>query len=371
MFVRGLGSGSIGRMARNSFFVSRRGINTRECNYANMFSSLKNNFLGSSVVSVSNLAAGCVRLQDAIVKGNAEHSVFWEKDCSLYLLGLMHFTSLQPLRREDDLLKTHCEYEVKNLVSAGGLTWLAKDYLHSVVAGFKRFGVVIDYDDLCHFVLSLPAAEQWLLRLTYRVGECQYINQDYDVMMNILSNTVPFLSQLEFDVCYLPGMGVINYLFSKMTVEPVRLQPIFGSVGDEVFHLMHSNNMHPGGLYHPLIAENQLSAHGLKVGPVGLFVHDLAHMFWINLFSPEELRHIYRVVVPEINRLIAEASSIDYSYTTGLLVDTKNKLIDFDLHLNIEEYFMRESRFERYMGQFEYVLEDSRRVLGGWKGVRI
>jgi hypothetical protein len=134
---------------------------------------------------------------------------------------------------------------------------------------------------------------------------------------------------------------------------------------------MHSNNMHPGGLYHPLIAENQLSAHGLKVGPVGLFVHDLAHMFWINLFSPEELRHIYRVVVPEINRLIAEASSIDYSYTTGLLVDTKNKLIDFDLHLNIEEYFMRESRFERYMGQFEYVLEDSRRVLGGWKGVRI
>jgi hypothetical protein len=378
------------RPLRQAFFVPAKGFATASIyrsqpTFHRMFAQ---SGLVNSLKTIPQHHPGCQALLYAIKTGDANNAIFSDADCTFfllallrdqainlntgisvyhYLMALMQFTSAQALNGRDGLLKSWRKFKIVNFAEDNQFTQYGNDYLQILCHEFLKFNYVINEDDFKNFILTLPPAELWLIEIEQE----NLYNSGFDKMMGILGATVPFFTLNNGLTFYIPSCSVINYLLDKMSLTPVRIQPMFGNIDDAMFFKMRMHGLHPGALYHPSLTDNLVQPHSIFAGPLGTLAHDYGHVFWQNLFSPLEQNIIYEKYVRKLQSLYATAVNIGWSGTAEQIDRILKAVIDFDLHDGIENFYCPATRLAKYMERFEENIETMGKILEGQSSMEL
>jgi hypothetical protein len=268
-----------------------------------------------------------------------------------YLMALMQFTSKQLLKKEDQDVKFIRDISVDQLIEKQKISKVGASYLKKTCSEFLKLGYIINYEELTQLVLSLPAAEQWLLKIKYDPGYFP-LQKSYecDRATDLLLDTVPFLQSVtgRINQYWVPSMTLINFFFKKMSVNPVLLEPIFGSISLNTLHELHQQGKHPGALYSVDVRSNVRNADGYRSGPFIIWLHDVAHTFWLNLLSFDERQKIFKQFIPALQSLVYSAQEHHDHDVITMLNTMIIEMGDFNL-TPLKLFGNRERRLETYL----------------------
>lgn len=225
------------------------------------------------------------------------------------------------------------------------MTDFAKQYIELVRERHEQFSIPIDRQKFQEFILTLPPAEQWMLKLSYPL---KHIG-DYEQLIRIVTYHVPFIPLLD-NHYYLPSTSIINFIISQMSEKPVRSLYMFGKIEFENFLTVRKENLHPTALYHPDIPDNTVYFHGLRTGILSSYLHDLTHVFWVNLFTPYARNQIYQHYIPLLQKLHRKAEQAGLPPGTIQNIQLNiMRMSDFCLGWTIENYYEPTNRFGEYL----------------------
>jgi hypothetical protein len=286
---------------------------------------------------------------------------FWH-GMTAYVRVLAHLqcVAYEPLPGFDEKVVSHSQTFLQasclSMVENNHLTPDAQKYIAHLCKNFKSFGFDIDIDDLTKFVLSSPPIEQCLIIVKYNGSYRQECFNPFDsaetysgnnrfspisfVVRSLVRNNLLCRDEGE-DVCNIPSATFMNYIFSKMSSQPMRVKPILGQVNEDTLNNLHSYNQHPAALYCPEVKSNLIQAHNHNCGPLFVWLHDITHVFMANLLTVNEREIIYDQLLPLLQ--YSKKKFWDINARSGI-----NRLIDLDLS-DITEYIRNEDRFERFL----------------------
>lgn len=334
----------------------------------------KNTIFPNLLNSINPVDPRLEKLRKAIESGNDEDPIFSDRDCHLlllhlikekmitfdhggltvhvYLMALMQSTSKQTLKFEDLSLKIETPVLVDKLVANGKLTTFGNYYLKELCHRFGENGFQLIYSELEQFVLSLPAVEQWILRMRYDRSNHNH------ALVGILIKNIPFLCEQEVPLqasddsrlinYFIPSTQIIKYLIGKISPEPLQGMPIYGNIGKNTLLDLHQRNLHPLPLYSPHVKNNTLKVHEYVCGPIPALMHDWGHIVWGSLLKAEEREKLFKHIIPQLSFLKDEA----YAHRDRNLEEAIDEIIekanDFNL-TPIEYYIDPRTRFTTYL----------------------
>lgn len=319
-------------------------------------------------------------LLSAIRKGDANHLIFSDPDCQLYLLNLakheqisfeqcmtvstyltslMQYTDKQKLRPEDSDVKKLSNVSVHPLTHENKLTDLGKTYLENTLFKMEKIGHKVCYDNIKKFIINLPPTEQWLLSLDHDNRDEKLESDPIQEFILALIHNIPFLyTSTEnkgsfFQAAgnyYIPSFTLINYFLKCMSPMHLKPYPIFGSVSINTLNKLHEANLHPVSLYSTSVFSNQRVSHEHRCGPLLNWLHDIGHTFWGSMLTIEERNLIFTKIIPKINGLITLAKKSNDAAIVNHLNAVIERIYDFDL-TNISTYQDKATRLQVYLSR--------------------
>lgn len=126
-----------------------------------------------------------------------------------------------------------------------------------------------------------------------------YLRSSYHDLMRVLVKDIGYVGEEVFvDTYTLPSLVAMNFLNAVQDNAPLTFKPCFGSVSAKTLMKCHESDVHPLALYSPWVKSNSVRVHDFKGGPVGAFLHDVAHVFWANLLTKNERDVLMKDVIP-------------------------------------------------------------------------
>lgn len=229
---------------------------------------------------------------------------FWEGiTLYFYCMALMQYTEDQPLREEDEeaYQLDRGRPQVGFLVQNGKVTDEGLRYLESIEAKCRNIpGYRFNRDELiAHMSTQLPVAN-WLIQLPR--DSAVPVSYSFDNLMSVLVKDVGYFGESSqgTDSFTVPSLVLMNFMHAAQDKNPLQFKPAFGSISKATLVKCHAADVHPLALYSPWVKSNPVEVHSFEGGPVGSFIHDVAHVFWANLLSYEERKLIITDVIPAI-----------------------------------------------------------------------
>lgn len=315
-------------------------------------------------------------LQLAIEQGDLNALVFSHPDCTTYLLylierrridcflglstyfhclGLMQFTTMQPLKEEDQDLKTKAAFKWLPLVDQGQLTDHIEIYVERVVEQFARIGIHFDPLTLKDAIARLSPIDQWVYALSIErcgIGDQEKVihfyrsvaeNSSYigkcDTWPGVPSSRVTYL---------IPSLGLYRYIMEHAFQNPILIRPMLGAVSDQTLIKLHEQQKHPVAFYHRYVKSNLKKVHGHRAGVLFAALHDLSHAFWGSLLSMEDRSFLLNQGSHFAKALIVQAEARDDKDVSAYLKKVMHKIYDFDL-TPLPLYHDAEFRRENYL----------------------
>lgn len=270
------------------------------------------------------------QLKTAIEMGDAKSEIFADKHCHLYLLyllkenqisfsqgittytylmSLMQTSDKQRLRPEDEKLKHSKEVEVLKLVHQGRLTPIGKDYLLELCENFKKeYHIIINFEDLSNFIISLPPSEQWLLKIENPKTNDPEKDPNYELTCAVVKG-VPFLRMPASKVTTycIPSISLMNHILQKCSVKPIKMISTFGRISEKTLRSMHEKDEHPLTLYSLDVVSNPKEVHNYRSSALTTFIHDIYHALKGTLLSLKTREMIYKRFIPFMEKLKEQA----------------------------------------------------------------
>lgn len=292
----------------------------------------------------------------------------------VYLIALMQFTQKQPLKKEDKDVKLERKISVYSLVKEGKLTEQGKTFLQTIHKQLKESDYKLEYAELETFVLNLPPIEQCVIRIPYlyddKIDRIYNINIELmnhsDRLTSFLLENIPFI--MEENLIYrdrtycVPSSSIINYILSKTSTEPVKMLPVFGSVGKPTLCKLHSENIHPVSLYAYHVKSNPNDADSYRCGPFVMWLHDICHTFWGSMLTPEERKAIFKTFIPQMEYFLKQAAEYKDEPLIKKIQQTIDRAYDFDLS-RMHNSSGRAKLFHRYLRKTLGSSEDDKALL--------
>lgn len=317
------------------------------------------------------------RLKKAIHKGNFRARIWNNADCNLYLIYLiqkkmipfwqgitayvyliakMQYTTTQNLRAEDHDVKLSYQVTIVPLVKAGKITELGYQYLLGLVYDLEHLNFNLNFSQLASYVVALPRIEQWLIKTEFDHHTRQFdFRRDSNRLVWVLSHNLPVMQKLSLEreedltMAYMvPSSSVINYCLYAMNEQPMRMRPVFGSLGLKTLYNWHAQDFHPVSLYATQIISNPKDADGYRCGPFALWLHDIGHAFWASMLSKSQRDYIFTTYIPALRRLKEIAEQYGDRVSVEFLEEVEGKAYDFDL-TTIHDYRDKTTRLETYL----------------------
>jgi hypothetical protein len=314
-----------------STFLARQ-ANSQQTLYQNLFEFIKKNtIIPEYIDAIKSTDPKLQQLRLAIDNANYDAEIFSDADCYFYLLylikkekipfyqgmtvyaflmALMQFTNRQPLREKDHDVKFIRPMSIEKIAIDDKLTEKGEVYLKAVCANLKKMEYEIDYKKLQEFVIELAPTEQWLIKIT-TPREYDYKNPNHcDRMAYIFAQTNAFIESVDkndIHTCWIPSTTLMTYFLLQISPNYMRMHFCFGSTNEETMHSIHLRNKHPIPLYAPAVKTNFQHADNWRCGPFVIWMHDMAHLYWTNLFSDKQRQTILEEYIPELRKLHALA----------------------------------------------------------------
>jgi hypothetical protein len=347
----------------------------------------KNRSIPTFLSSIKDNNEKVAELLAAIQKGDSTADIFCDPNCDLYLmhlqqskailaaeamtvhaylLALMQFTGLQPVRTEDADIKLRRKVSVCPLVSDGVLTVWGMYYVERVKWRFNdKIVHPIDKDALRKYILALSPTEQWLLQIHHpqkaavKYHDTNAVLVSADVLKSALYYNIPFLAAFpilpedalasdERGFMLVPSTSLIHYFLRDISPAPLQMSPIFGRIGLPSLRLLHEQHKHPVAFYSRHVKSNLPSVHGSRGGPFFQWLHDVGHTLWGSMLTPDERRQLFDKVLPFFDKACDEAAQHKDSEALDIIQEIKASLCDFDL-TPLEHYKHPDRRFIDYI----------------------
>lgn len=293
------------------------------------------------------------KLLEAIKSGDYQATIFKHPDCYIYLLNLIltnkitneialtvyayllalsQYSPSQPIKASDADTKSARELAIYRLSENGALTAEGRLYLTIIQDRFEELlSIELDINALEKYIVNLPPTEQWLLsiqnhtqlpsdlRITHDDGQ-----QHTDTLKAILALNLPFITHHTTDdamdmtlidslrdpnyfLC-IPSVSVISKILQLISPSPIHITPVFGMVGLETLHKLHTDSQHPAAIYSTRVAKNLVDADGYHAGPYVSWLHDIGHVFFGSLLSDKEREIIFNTLIPLVKDAIRIAT---------------------------------------------------------------
>jgi len=313
-------------------------------------------------------------LRVAIQHGNSKAEIFSDPDCYLYLtflmksdesffchgmtayaylMALMQFTDMQPLKEEDQHIKVVCEIKIDLLSNGNKLTEEGEKFLKLIHHRIVKLGYPLDYNDLETYILHLPPVEQWLIKIPYRSPNRKDLT-DIDKLFDIVISNIPFChyeqnSQDTVRHGFIPSASVMQYILQKMSPKPIHMMPIFGAVSVATVRQLHAHGKHPVLLYGLHVKSNPKMIHAYLAGPFLTWLHDIVHVVGGSMLSPAERDILFNDFIPQMESLLIIAQQHQDDALVEKIQHVIMKAIDFDL-TDIRS-FCDNDRFMKYLSR--------------------
>ncbi|EHL32233.1 hypothetical protein [Legionella drancourtii] len=320
------------------------------------------------------------QLAEAIKEGHYQAEIFNDTNCYLYLLFLLkektisfeqgmtvysyllalaQFTEQQPLRPEDQDVKTLRQISVERLANQQELTAEGRAFLECILKQMEEMHYHLDFAEIEAFILQGPPSEHLLLGVPYFLNRKSQIES----LARALAQNIPFLGTTKSadDTLWLPSYSLINFLLRKMSTKPMQMYPVFGSVNNTTLRNLHLQSYHPVSLYAVSVLSNPHNADGYRCGCFLMWLHDIGHIFWASLLTEEE-RYYALVKIPKrLENLAAHTTYEDKEKVNQRIQQAIETAADFNL-TNIKDYANPQYRFSTYISK--QVMNNGLRVYG-------
>ncbi len=323
------------------------------------------------------------KLLEAIQTGDANADIFSHPNCYIYLLHLLEteqisrqegmtvygyllaltqYTEKQPIKECDLDTKTIRKVKVYKLFVGGQITKGALNYFQMVCDEFEKLHIKITKDELIAQASNLQPTEQWLVTVYNDIDRPyrEYLptpQDDYqssDTLKNLIFGNSPYMGTSGGEInakdtaYFMPSTSILEFLFSKISDKPLKMQPIFGVISLETIREMHKRGAHPIAYYSKHVKNNLYDADKYRAGPYIAWIHDVWHTFAGSLLKPSERDSIFETLIPFLERAKRDAlENRDPEIVEGL-DEMIMHLGDFDLSA-IDRYFDPETRFKLYL----------------------
>lgn len=275
-----------------------------------------------------------------------------------YLLALIQFTEKQPIRESDLPTRDIRNVEVLNTVLENKLVDTAKAYLKGCCERFAILNYKIDYEELCQFVLQLPAIERSIIKI-----DATDSLQDWDGLFFALNINMPFIhkhidestSHVQY---WIPSNSLIEFFLKKISNQPFKMLPCYGSVKPSTYETLHQQGFHPVALYAYHVKSNPIYADRFKPGPFLIWLHDIGHTFWASMFTHDEIYQIFFGFIPILKNLKNQAESKNASEEAAIYQDGIIKAADLDLTM-VHDFSNSKIRLFKYLNRIIHHLESS------------
>lgn len=345
----------------------------------------KNKILPAQLAAIKPNCSTVEKLFSAIQKGDAKADVFSHPDCDIsllhlmntnripfwqgitvygYLLALMQFTDKQAIAEKDQDVKRLRPVEVETIESNKKLSASGIIFFRQIRQYFENMHHDIDEDEFKEYIFALPPSERWLLNISNPLKNLnltalqRYRSDDITTMTGACITNLGFIG---FPYCTInsnlfnktsfyqvPSVSVMNYLFRKLSPNPMEMLPMFGSINNVNLHKLHKDNKHPVSLYNKRVKSNPFHADGYRCGPFLVWLHDILHIFGANLLTYEERTVVLTQIVPALEKMQLKARQIGRYDEVESLQGHIDSAIDFDL-TPFSNFTDPASRLENYV----------------------
>jgi hypothetical protein len=326
--------------------------------YENLFQFIKKNTAIPLLINeMKSEDPALLELSKAVKEGNPKATIFSDPKCYIYLLrlikdkeiafwegmtifayllALIQFTENQPIKEIDKDVKSLRNISIDVLVQEEKLTVIGEKFLKSTKEQLKKIGYEISYEDLEKFVLKLPPAEQWLIKIPYDSRATLFSMNagknfnDTDRLLGILAPQIRFIMYDNL-ACWVPSYSFINHILQTISPVPIQMVPQFGSVSMKKLQEMHSQGQHPVALYGLDVLSNPYDADKYRCGPFVMWLHDIGHVFWGTMLGHESRCKLIRQFIPDLEELANKAKKHGDKEAAELLETAIRRAWDFDL----------------------------------------
>lgn len=305
-------------------FSSRAGASAGEQAYNSLMRYVGKNQMipqGLAEIAQSKLEQQqAMRLQKAIVAGDATAEIFSHSHCGLYLIyllragqissavmqtvyqyliALMQLTPRQMIRPQDQDVKQ------SGVVTVYALNDLSHNvgefYYQQLALALAEIEITVDASWLLRQAQTYEPVEQWLLAV--QLPKAEY--SDYASLTRSVLGNLPLLQKSPDGQTYLiPSCSMFMAILQAINPQyPFQPMPVFGRLKDSTLLELHRQGRHPVSFYSSWVDKNPVSFHEERSGPLPGKLHDDTHIFMAALIKPREFRFIMQYLIPALESL--------------------------------------------------------------------
>ena len=304
------------------------------------------------------------QLLSAIKLGNSTDKIYNDEECYLFILylikekhipfwdgitiyfywmGVIQFANRQKI-------------SIINMSENGEFTVEGLMYLERLQKDLLIQNITVSNDELKTLIFDLSPSEQWIIKIPFHshwVEESHLPQSSFSILIDQICHTyskVPFIQSIEMNgerSAYISSFSIINFVLKKTSRYPVNPQIVYGSVGLLTLIKSHTNGEHPVTIYGHLVKSNMTKVHGMAWGPLGIALHDLAHVYWGSLLPLEFRETIFNFLIPNLRELQNLAKEFNDNGIIIFLGKIINMWADLDLLKNYCDPI--DKRYDNYL----------------------
>lgn len=244
-----------------------------------------------------------------------------------YVMAAAQFMNKPGLSSEDADVRSLRNVKLKPMASDGKLTLTGKMYLERLARRLKdNANFILDINEAAEFILQSPHVEQYLLKI-----ECGIIDKNEDEvedMLVVLKMNIPLFQENSTGLCSFPPASFMNFVFAKMSANPVKARPVLGRISESQRDNMRYENEQPVAFYLSRVKNNIHKVHRRRCGGFPAMMHDWAHTYWANTISPADREMIMHRMIPALRKTQSEYPGTNIHAAIDRIC---HGLLDFDL----------------------------------------
>ncbi len=261
-----------------------------------------------------------------------------------YMIAAAQFTNALELNPRDNDVKSIRKIKILPMVENGQLNKIGNEYLKQVAHELKnKMNFELDIEDATKFILSSAKIEQHLLKISFSLAD--RFEDPVEDMLAVLKMNVPLFQDESVGYCSFPPTTFMNYIFAKMSPEPIQARPILGNISEATRDAMRHAHQHPIALYSDAIKSNIFLVHRRRCGGFPALMHDWAHTYWANAISCEDRDMLLHRMIPALKSTQAKYAGTNIAVAIEAIC---HGLLDFDLSGSFN-YENESVRFHNYV----------------------